>query len=152
MLLAVGSGLFIGTSFVFKKKGLLSAQKKSGGVAGEGHAYLKSPMWILGMTLMILGEILNFVAYAFTEAILVTPLGALSVITCAILSSIFLKERLTFFGKLGCLLSILGAVILALNGPQTQSTSTILEFQALFLSPGFLAYGSVVILTSLGKL
>jgi len=30
--------------------------------------------------MMILGEIFNFVAYAFTDAILVTPLGALSVV------------------------------------------------------------------------
>lgn len=31
-------------------------------------------------TVMIIGEVCNFVAYAFTEAILVTPLGALSVV------------------------------------------------------------------------
>lgn len=29
---------------------------------------------------MIIGEICNFVAYAFTDAILVTPMGALSVV------------------------------------------------------------------------
>jgi Magnesium transporter NIPA len=38
--LAVSSGMLIGSSFVFKKKGLLSSQK--GKVAGEGIAYLKS--------------------------------------------------------------------------------------------------------------
>lgn len=150
IVLAIASGLFIGSSFVFKKKGLLSAQAKTGGVAGEGHPYLKSPMWWTGMTLMILGEILNFVAYMFTSAILVTPLGALSVVICAILSSIFLKETLTLFGKVGCFLCILGATIIALNGPQEQTTSTIPEFQKLFLSPGFLVYGSLAILTSLG--
>lgn len=51
ILLAVGSGLFIGSSFVFKKKGLLSAQKKSGSQIGEGHSYLKSPLWWTGMSL-----------------------------------------------------------------------------------------------------
>jgi Magnesium transporter NIPA len=30
--------------------------------------------------LMIVGEVANFVAYAFTDAILVTPLGALTVV------------------------------------------------------------------------
>ena len=40
ILLAVGSGVLIGSSFVFKKKGLLSSQK--GKVAGEGLDYLKS--------------------------------------------------------------------------------------------------------------
>jgi hypothetical protein len=72
---------------------------------------------------MILGELCNFAgkpvpifcgshrltkrtAYAFVEAIVVTPLGALSVVVCAILSSIFLKERLTLLGWLGCGLCI----------------------------------------------
>ena len=40
ILLAIGSGLLIGTSFVFKKKGLLKSQ--AGHAAGEGVAYLKS--------------------------------------------------------------------------------------------------------------
>lgn len=40
IILAVVSGMLIGTSFVFKKKGLLRAQ--AGGPAGEGVAYLKS--------------------------------------------------------------------------------------------------------------
>ena len=39
-VLALVSGVLIGTSFVFKKKGLLRAQ--AGGPAGEGVAYLKS--------------------------------------------------------------------------------------------------------------
>lgn len=30
--------------------------------------------------IVMIGEICNFVAYAFTQAILVTPLGALSVV------------------------------------------------------------------------
>ena len=38
--MAVSSGLLIGSSFVFKKKGLLSSQE--GHAAGEGVAYLKS--------------------------------------------------------------------------------------------------------------
>ncbi len=78
--LAVASGLFIGVSFVIKKIGLLKANVKYNEEAGEGYGYLKNAWWWLGMTLMILGEICNFVAYAFTDAILVTPLGALSVV------------------------------------------------------------------------
>jgi drug/metabolite transporter (DMT)-like permease len=49
------------------------------------------------MMLMVVGEVCNFVAYSFAPAILVTPLGALSVVVCAILSTFFLKETLTFF-------------------------------------------------------
>ncbi|KAG8922317.1 hypothetical protein FRC02_011952 [Tulasnella sp. 418] len=168
IILAVVSGLLIGSSFVFKKKGLLASQ--AGGVAGEGVAYLKSWLWWTGMIMMILGEICNFAAYAFVDAIVVvrsmlllldadpltssflffidTPLGALSVVVCAILSSIFLKETLTFFGWVGCFLCIVGSVIIALNGPKEQAVSSIKEFQHLFLSPGFIVFGSVVIVAS----
>lgn len=40
IVLAIVSGFLIGSSFVFKKKGLLRSQ--AGGPAGEGVAYLKS--------------------------------------------------------------------------------------------------------------
>ena len=86
---------------------------------------------------------------AFTEAILVTPLGALSVVICAILSTFILKEKLTFFGWIGCVLCIMGATILALNAPETQSVHTIPVFQKLFLSPGFLTWAGVCIAVSL---
>ena len=47
IILSIVSGVLIGSSFVFKKKGLLRSQ--AGGAAGEGVAYLKSPLWWLGM-------------------------------------------------------------------------------------------------------
>ncbi|KAF9523471.1 magnesium transporter NIPA-domain-containing protein [Crepidotus variabilis] len=147
IILAIASGLLIGSSFVFKKKGLIRSQ--AGGELGEGVAYLKSVLWWTGMSMMILGELCNFAAYAFVEAVVVTPLGALSVVICAILSSFFLNERLSFFGWLGCGLCILGSVIIALNGPQEQTVGQIREFQKLFLAPGFLAYISVLIVASL---
>ncbi|CCM06109.1 uncharacterized protein FIBRA_08358 [Fibroporia radiculosa] len=147
ILLAISSGVLIGTSFVFKKRGLLRSQK--GLVAGEGVAYLKSPLWWTGMIMMILGEICNFVAYAFVEAIVVTPMGALSVVICAILSHFFLQEKLSFFGWLGCGLCIIGSVIIGLNGPQEASVGQITQFQSMFLAPGFLVYGSILIAASL---
>ncbi|CAO1635369.1 unnamed protein product [Sympodiomycopsis kandeliae] len=147
--LAVLSGILIGGSFVFKKKGLLRSQKKYATVAGEGYAYLKSPMWWTGMSTMILGEIFNFVAYAFAPAILVTPFGALAVVVSAVLSSFFLNEQLTLFGKIGCFLCINGSVIIALNGPASHAGGSINEFKHLFLSPGFLVWGGICIVTSL---
>jgi len=143
VVLAIGSGLLIGSSFVFKKKGLLNSQK--GHVAGEGVAYLKSPMWWTGMTLMILGELCNFAAYAFVEAIIVTPMGALSVVISGLLSHFFLKEKLSLFGWISSFQCLLGAAILALNGPEEQSVNTIIEFRHLFVTPWFLSYGGVVI-------
>ena len=86
---------------------------------------------------------------SFSQAHTKTPLGALSVVISAILSHLILKEKLTLFGWIGCFQCILGAIIIALNGPEEQSVSTISAFKKLFLAPGFLSYGSVCIVASL---
>ena len=51
---------------------------------------------------MVVGEIANFSAYAFAPAILVTPLGAISIIISSILAHYYLAERLHICGLLGC--------------------------------------------------
>lgn len=149
IILALSSGLFIGVSFVVKKKGLLAANEKYSEVAGEGYGYLKNWMWWTGMTLMIIGEVCNFVAYAFVDAILVTPMGALSVVVTAILSAIFLKERLSFVGKVGCFNCIVGSVVIVINAPEQSSVSTIQDLKKLAITPGFLSYTGVVIAVAL---
>ncbi|KAF4637699.1 hypothetical protein G7Y89_g383 [Cudoniella acicularis] len=143
--LAFASGCFIGVSFVLKKVGLLKANEKYAEVAGEGYGYLKNAFWWTGMTLMIIGEICNFVAYAFVDAILVTPLGALSVVITTILSAIFLKERLSLVGKIGCFLCIVGSVVIVMNAPAESSAATIQEMQSFVIAPGFLSYTGVII-------
>lgn len=143
--LAISSGVFIGTSFVLKKMGLLKANVKYNEEAGEGYGYLKNAYWWTGMTLMIIGEICNFVAYAFVDAILVTPLGALSVVITTILSAIFLKERLSFVGKVGCFMCIIGSMVIVMNAPAQSSAGTIQEMKHFVLAPGFLAYAGVII-------
>jgi drug/metabolite transporter (DMT)-like permease len=86
------------------------------------------------------------VAYAFTDAILVTPMGALSVVVCAILSTIFLKERLSFVGKVGCFNCIIGSVVIAVNAPEQSSVARIQDMQRWVITPGFLSYTGVVII------
>ena len=145
LTLAIASGVFIGTSFVLKKTGLLRANAKYNEEAGEGYGYLKNAYWWTGMTLMIIGEICNFVAYAFVDAILVTPLGALSVVITTILSAIFLKERLSFVGKIGCFNCIIGSVVIVLNAPPQSSVATIQDMKHFVIAPGFLSYAGVII-------
>jgi magnesium transporter len=147
--LAIASGAFIGTSFVLKKVGLLRANEKYNEVAGEGYGYLKNAFWWSGMILMIIGEVCNFVAYAFTDAILVTPLGALSVVITTILSAIFLKERLSMVGKVACFLCIVGSVVIVMNAPQESSVATIQDMQRFVVTPGFLSFTGVVIIGSI---
>ena len=69
----------------------------STGAGSGGYSYLLEPLWWLGLGTMAAGEVANFAAYAFAPAILVTPLGALSIIVrcgccCQTFASWFRRE------------------------------------------------------------
>ncbi len=135
LALAILSTMAIGTSFVITKKGLLEASERHG-FEGDGFAYLKSPTWWGGIVTMVLGEVANFAAYAFAPAILVTPLGALSVLIGAVLGSYFLKEDLGTLGKLGCALCLIGSVIIVLHAPPDKEIQTVDEILQYAIHPG----------------
>nr|GLL23604.1 probable magnesium transporter NIPA6 isoform X3 [Ipomoea trifida] len=80
LILAMLSSMFIGTSFILKKKGLKRAAAAGTRAGVGGYSYLQEPLWWAGMITMIVGEVANFVAYVYAPAVLVTPLGALSII------------------------------------------------------------------------
>ncbi|CAI0378638.1 unnamed protein product [Linum tenue] len=146
LVLAVSSSVFIGSSFIVKKKGLKKAGD-SGTRAGEGgYSYLYEPWWWAGMVTMILGEIANFAAYAFAPAILVTPLGALSIIFSAVLAHFILQEKLHIFGVLGCVLCVVGSTTIVLHAPQERNIESVKEVWHLATQPGFLVYSALVVI------
>jgi drug/metabolite transporter (DMT)-like permease len=85
---------------------------------------------------VIVGETANFAAYAFAPAILVTPLGALSVLIGAVLGSYFLKEELGILGKLGCAICLIGSIIIILHAPADPDIKTIDKILDLAIQPG----------------
>ncbi len=93
-------------------------------------------MLLLTGYIVVAGEIANFAAYAFAPAILVTPLGALSVLIGAVLGSYFLKEELGILGKLGCAICLIGSVIIVLHAPPDKEIQTIDEILHYAIQPG----------------
>ncbi|RVW38549.1 putative magnesium transporter NIPA6 [Vitis vinifera] len=161
LILAMASSAFIGSSFILKKKGLKRAADsgtragaQSGLLIGSimsirntsvylgvgGYTYLLEPLWWAGMVLMIVGEVANFVAYVYAPAVLVTPLGALSIIISAILAHFMLKERLQKMGVLGCVSCIVGSVVIVIHAPQEHTPNSVQEIWALATQPAFLIY------------
>ncbi|XP_027357990.1 probable magnesium transporter NIPA6 [Abrus precatorius] len=143
-LLAVVSSAFIGSSFIIKKKGLQRASVNGTPASGGGYGYLLQPLWWLGMVTMIVGEIANFVAYVYAPAVLVTPLGALSIIVSAVLAHFMLNEKLQKMGVLGCLLCIVGSTVIVLHAPQEKSIGSVQEIWQLAIQPAFLLYTASV--------
>ncbi|KAH9664706.1 putative magnesium transporter [Citrus sinensis] len=144
-ILAVVSSAFIGSSFIIKKKGLRKAGANGARAGSGGYGYLLEPLWWVGMFTMIVGEIANFVAYIYAPAVLVTPLGALSIIVSAVLAHFMLNEKLQKMGMLGCLLCVVGSTMIVLHAPLEESLNSVQEIWVLATQPAFLLYvGSVV--------
>ncbi|KAL3613973.1 hypothetical protein CASFOL_042047 [Castilleja foliolosa] len=135
LILAMLSSLFIGTSFILKKKGLHRAAAAGTRAGGGGYTYLLEPLWWAGMITMIVGEVANFVAYIYAPAVLVTPLGALSIIVSAVLAHFMLKERLRKMGVLGCVSCIVGSVVIVIHAPEEHTPSSVQEVWDLASQP-----------------
>ncbi|KAM9451545.1 magnesium transporter NIPA4 [Clarias gariepinus] len=150
LTLAVLSAFLIGGSVILKKKALLRLAANGETRAGEGgHGYLKDWLWWGGLLTMGGGEAANFAAYMFAPATVVTPLGALSVLFSAMLSSHLFGETMNLIGKLGCMLSLLGSTIMVIHAPEEEAVTTLDEMTDKLLDPGFLVFASILLIACL---
>ncbi|KAE8547889.1 hypothetical protein TMatcc_009712 [Talaromyces marneffei ATCC 18224] len=148
LTLAVLASVAIGSSYVITKKSLIQSSDRHG-YDGEGFRYIQNPLWWCGTITLVIGELMNTAAYAFAPAVLVTPLGALSVLIGAVLGAYFLSEELNTVGRVGCANCLLGSILLVLHAPADREIHTIDEVLDLATQPLFLAYLLFVILYTL---
>ncbi|KAG1738707.1 magnesium transporter NIPA-domain-containing protein [Suillus lakei] len=137
------NSLAIGTSFIITKKGLTDAGARNAS-GSEEYAYLRNPIWWAGISTFA-----NFAAYTFAPPILVTPLGALSVLIGAILASFLLNEELGHLGRTGCALCLIGSLIIVLHAPPDKEVQTVDEILQYAIQPGFMLYCFTVLVFSL---
>ncbi|GBG72031.1 hypothetical protein CBR_g10966 [Chara braunii] len=149
LALAVTSSLFIGASFIVKKKGLKKAGATGLRAGHGGYSYLLEPLWWAGMITMVVGEIANFAAYAFAPAILVTPLGALSIIVSAVLAHAMLNEKLHVLGILGCIFCVVGSTMIVLHAPAERPLESVRQVWSMATEPGFVVYAISVVVVVL---
>jgi magnesium transporter len=86
------------------------------------------------------GELCNFAAYGFAPATLVTPLGALSVLVSAIMSSYFLNEKLNSIGKIGCFLTAVGSTVMVIHAPKEGEVNSVNELLMKLKNPEFIIF------------
>ncbi|CAI6352271.1 unnamed protein product [Macrosiphum euphorbiae] len=145
--LALSSSGFIGASFIIKKKALVQISLGSGRrAANGGYGYLNNWLWWFGLSMMAFGEVFNFAAYAFAPASVVTPLGALSVIVAAILSSKYLNEQLNLLAKIGCFMCIIGSTVMVIHSPKEETVDSLEDLLQKLTEPGFIIYTSIMLI------
>ena len=152
VLLAVCSSVAIGSSYVTIKIGLQDARERHGFNGVDGHGYFRSRTWWIGMVMQVVGELFNFAAYTFAPAVLVTPLGALSVLTGTVLGAYFLGERLNVAGRLGCALCLVGSVLIVANAPPDGEVESVAQMMEYAMQPGFISFCGFTAIYCLGMI
>lgn len=102
--------------------------------------YTRIPLWWVGFVMTLFGEIGNFAAYGFAEASLVTPLGAVSVVSNAFIAAIVLNEGLRLQDLCGCVLVVGGSAMIAATTSLHQEYLDPALFIEYIQSPVFIAY------------
>ncbi|KAL0581992.1 hypothetical protein V5O48_000050 [Marasmius crinis-equi] len=81
---------------------------------GNESEYLKSKLWWTGFLLMNVGEMGNFISYAWAPASVVAPLGTFALIANCLFAPLILGERFRKRDLLGIMIAIIGAVTVVL--------------------------------------
>ena len=102
--------------------------------------YIHLPLWWIGMLLMAIGETGNFLAYAYAPATLVAPLGSISVVCNALLSSLVLREQISSRNKLGCLFAIVGSCFVVRFAPTSDHQLNMSRLADYMTDPVFLSF------------
>ncbi|KAE8136662.1 magnesium transporter NIPA-domain-containing protein [Aspergillus pseudotamarii] len=83
-------------------------------------SYLRSPYWWVGIVLMCVGEIGNFMAYGFAPASIVSPLGVVALISNCVIAPIMLKEKFRGRDFWGVVVAVTGAVVVVLSASSSE--------------------------------
>jgi len=109
-------------------------------------SFLRVPWWWLGMMGIVGGEVGNVVAYGYAPAAIVTPMGAVGVLTNVIITTYVLKEPFSRWNCLGVVGVVVGIVMVVYYAPRATivlHASTV--GQDLVLTPQFLAYSIIFV-------
>lgn len=118
-------------------------------VQASGGSFMADKRWWFGLALMIIGEVGNFLAYGMAPAAVVSPLGAVSVVSNAIIATKFLGEPFTTNTFIGVVMAIAGGVLFvsfAPVPPPDKARMTTKELELMAIDPYFLSFVAFVLL------
>lgn len=112
--------------------------------------YVRQPLWLLGLSGVILGSLFDFLALGFAAQSVVAPLGALTLVSNTVLAPLVLGEVMTkrdFFAT-GAI--IVGSIITVIFASREDRIMPVAELLDLFGSFNFMGYVFFIIMVLAG--
>ncbi|KAG8990749.1 hypothetical protein FRB90_001631 [Tulasnella sp. 427] len=117
--------------------------------ADQETAYLKSKLWWLGFLLLNIGEMGNFLSYAFAPASVVAPLGTFALVANCFFAPLMLKEQFRKRDLLGIAVAIVGAITVVIASKSSDVRLGPHELFEAIKRPPFAIYASIAVVTTI---
>ncbi|TMW55747.1 hypothetical protein Poli38472_010629 [Pythium oligandrum] len=103
------------------------------------------PLWVLGFVMILLGSILDFVAFGLAPQSLLAPLAALTLVWNMMLAPCFNKEKLSKKDIFATLVIFAGATVAVVFASHTSPSYNLSMLMELYTDPLTCAYFGVVV-------
>ncbi len=106
----------------------------------DEYTYLDDPIWWIGMILLFIGEVGNFIAYSFASAAIVAPLGTVALIANTIFAPLILKETFRRRDFVGVVFAVSGAILVVFSSKVDETKIDCSKLLELITQTKFILY------------
>lgn len=110
----------------------------------EQTVYHHQPLWVVGLALVIVGAIADFLALGFAAQSIVAPVASITLVANLFFAHLWLEEHLTKVDIWGTILIIAGSITAVAFGDHTERSYTIDQLKDLYMGTAFLIYGVII--------
>ncbi|KAF0683504.1 Aste57867_24456 [Aphanomyces stellatus] len=108
--------------------------------ANTNKTSFQQPLWVLGMVFVIMGSILDFVAFGMAPQTLLAPLAALSLVWNMFIAPFFHKEKVTRRNLVATAIIFVGVTITVIFAGHSTPTYDLEDLILLYQTPVMYAY------------
>ncbi|KAA0157272.1 hypothetical protein FNF27_04999 [Cafeteria roenbergensis] len=139
---AIGTSLAVAAQFVGNLGTVL--QRRSHIESGS-KPVLSRPLWIFGLSLIILASVSDFVALNFTTQSMLGGLGSLTLVANTIFAPLIAWEVLTFTHIWATVLIVIGCSVVVAYGPHSSDLYSPKQLFRLLAAPGFILFSVIMV-------
>ncbi|ETV98936.1 hypothetical protein H310_08423 [Aphanomyces invadans] len=144
VIMSVGASVCTNMGVNLQKYSFMRECKKP---TATKRGYIRQPLWMLGLWLVIFGSLGDFGALGFIPQSLATPVGGSTIVANVFFAHKFLHEVFTRRDGIGTALILTGIVVVAAFADKSNGCHTLDQLIALYGQPAFIAYVVLVSVT-----
>ncbi|RLO04035.1 hypothetical protein DYB28_012834, partial [Aphanomyces astaci] len=141
VILGIGASVCTNMGVNLQKYSFMRETKKP---AATKRGYLRQPLWMLGLWLVIFGSLGDFGALGFIPQSLAVPVGGSTIVANVFFAHKFLHEAFSRRDGIGTSLILTGIVVVAAFADKSNGCHTLDQLIALYSQPAFVVYVAVV--------